>query len=747
MTTVQEEIAEYREEHGLTCLLDDMHIFSNMRKEDFPKFVSQTIKLLSRNSGLRLIFGQDVIQSCFNTDTNTVTIPAPPMFPNKENKKEIEKFVEKLCQWRGVLNHEVGHAQFTLWRAKHKAETNPKLMIYSAEYHKFVDLFENGRMERVACLNYIGMHKDLIKLEKVLGDVIKKTYKEQSAEGKWNDMMYLYYGIRMTINGYEPVIELPEHLKTDWETCMGFVREAWETNDEGENIEIAVKAHEFFKQKEKELGEKADNADKDAEKTKRKISMKREELEKMMEEQEKQDGDDADEDGEKQKVQINDPKAEKSDEEQKQDEKQDDGEEPDLEIDIIDDDEDDESDESESDEGEEESVDESKGNDGENDGDPLESESDSNGEEKEDSDGNESKGGDLKGSNEGNISNEETLKNELESLKKELEQKEAEKEKAELEAGTVEDLKEIDPTEELAKDKKKELKLGRNGPVIPLPLHDYVDIEEVMPVNKSGSTQTNDILNDCLNQLSAMAQTFINKVRSSKHVGTRTYQGRVSTRSLHKYKHSRNIFKTESKRKKKDATVSIVVDCSGSMDGHKMQAARKSALVIGEMMFRANVEFELVGFTIPFYSHYDFSPFTRHANLIHYRFGGSKDWNFRKHGVVEGDMNRGTEDNDDGESLRHFADNLAQSKKERKMMIVLSDGQPSSTAQEGDGITDLKETIEEIRNNNIEVYAIGINTDAEIFYGKENSVRLESDATNVEITQAISTFVGMIGAN
>ena len=740
MTTVTEEVSKYREENGLTSLLDDSYVFANMKPDDFPQFVNQTIQLLSRNSGLHLRFGEDFTSSCFNPKTNTVTIPAPPAMPKGKGKTKasMAEFVKKLCQWRGVLNHEVGHAQFTIWRADSTASEEDK--IYNLDYHKFVDLFENGRMERVACINYAGMHKDLVKLEDVLKNAIQKFHKDASKSGEWNDLNTLFYGIRMAVNGYEPAIAIPEHLTEDWNTCMDLVRESWETNEESESIEIAIKAHEFFKKKEEELGMKADDAQGEADKTKKKIKMKREDLEKMM--QESEEGDQDDDQGEGQKVQINDPKAEQGEDGEPQ---EDDGGEPDLEIDIVEDDE----------EGEEENEDDNEEGDGEGQGEKKEEDKDSeekdgegDGEGDKEEDSEEKEDGEGEGDGEGEDEKEQ-LEKEIAELEKDLKEQEKEAEKAEKEAGKVDDLKDIDPTKEMAKEKntEKTSRYSHSGNVVPLPLHDYVDVVEVVPADKSGSKMTGKILDDCLMKLSAMAQTFINKVRSSKHVGTRTYQGRVSTRSLYKYKHSRNIFKTELKRKKKDAAVSIVIDCSGSMEGYKIEAARKSALVIGEMMNRAKVEFELVGFTVPFREQFNYEPFTRHANLVHYRFGGSKDWNFRKHGVVEGRMARGLEDNDDGESLRHFADNLSKSKKERKMMIVISDGAPSACTQYGNTNEDLNKTIADIRKQNMEIYAIGIDTDAGSYYGKNNSVHLSSSATNVEIVEAISKFVNMIGSD
>jgi len=144
---------------GFKSLLDDSFIFDRLTEKDYPKFVTKTIQLLGANSGLRLIFAEKFTDSCFNQKTKVVSIPAPPAFPRrdkKDNKKSYDTkknaFFTLLSEWRGVLNHEVGHAQFTIWAAE--KEANFENQQYDIKNHKFADLFENGRMERVACEKY-----------------------------------------------------------------------------------------------------------------------------------------------------------------------------------------------------------------------------------------------------------------------------------------------------------------------------------------------------------------------------------------------------------------------------------------------------------------------------------------------------------------------------------------------------------------------------------------------------------------
>ena len=93
-------------------------------------------------------------------------------------------------------------------------------------------------------------------------------------------------------------------------------------------------------------------------------------------------------------------------------------------------------------------------------------------------------------------------------------------------------------------------------------------------------------------------------------------------------------------------------------------------------------------------------------------------------------------DNDDGESLRQFASELAKSKKEQKMMVVISDGEPCSSAQGGNESKDLHTAIAEIRKEKIEIYAIGLDTNVGEFYGEKNSVRISSSCSTEELVNA-----------
>ena len=678
---------------GFTSLLDDSFIFNKLTEKEYPDFVTRTIRILGANSGLRLIFANKLTESKFDSKERVVFIPPPPYFPKKGNKKVMDAFFQDLSEWRGALNHEVGHARFSLWRARKK--DNRELKNYEKKYHEFVDLFENGRMERVVCEEYPGMLPDLQSLEGVLRRAILELQKKDP-----KNFRHLYYAMRMAVNGYPIVIEIPKKLQKDFEKCMEFVQAAQETNSEEETVEIAKEVYKYFKNRKKE-------------------EKKKEKAKKEKREKEERDG--------KDKTETNEEEGEGEDQDGKNEENtEDDTEERGA----------------SSDNGENEEEDNEK------EGDEIDEKEDNekdNEEEREKDDGSGDKG--------------ESAENEQEEEinKKENGQGEETEDKNEddIDIGSAsfntKGIEIIDPLKTFVSEQEfleEHISKGfyyktrkRYEDVIPMPLDDYV--ENINIKSKKNAYETNKILNETIGSICGMAQRFIQKVRASRHVGRRTYQGRLSSRSLHKFRTSKNIFKTENMRKKKGASVMIIVDCSGSMFPFKIKTALQSALVMGEIMNQAKVEFEVIGFTTSTKTA-NFKAFTRTNYLKHFRFGSNKDWNNCKYKLVEANEHIQMRDNDDGESLRQFASEIAKSKKERKMMIVISDGEPSSCAQRGDEKKDLHRAIKEIRESGTDIYAVGLSTNVERFYGKENSVNISARCSTEDLVLAMSKFINLI---
>ena len=259
---------------GFTSLLDDTYLFQTMKKKNYPQFVTKTIRLLGNNSGLKLIFAKSAEHACFNPKTKVVKIPPPPGFPNDTTTKSMEEFKHELDRWRGILNHEVGHAMFTLWQSEKIKEINPEKKLYPYKHHMFNDLFENGRMERVACDHFPGMLRDFQKLEGFLGEVIKKMHDTNPA-----NFNHIYYALRMVVNGYEPAVNIPDNLREDWDIVREMAKKAWNTNNEEETYKIARNVEEYLKARYEEEKEKKKEAEKKEKELKEELEKLKEELE------------------------------------------------------------------------------------------------------------------------------------------------------------------------------------------------------------------------------------------------------------------------------------------------------------------------------------------------------------------------------------------------------------------------------------------------------------------------------------
>lgn len=124
-----------------------------------------------------------------------------------------------------------------------------------------------------------------------------------------------------------------------------------------------------------------------------------------------------------------------------------------------------------------------------------------------------------------------------------------------------------------------------------------------------------------------------------------------------------------------DSAVSLLVDSSGSMSGSAYQSACASALMLAEALQGIKVNVEIAGFT-------EFGSGPQH--LIHdiwLPFGQR----YVRENVLDkmGKMSNCLSNNVDGENVLYAYHRLRQQKETRKILIVLSDGQPAGSGPEG----------------------------------------------------------------
>ena len=232
----------------------------------------------------------------------------------------------------------------------------------------------------------------------------------------------------------------------------------------------------------------------------------------------------------------------------------------------------------------------------------------------------------------------------------------------------------------------------------------------------------------------AMTHTGLaNKVRKLLQVKTQTLtvngqkKGKLATRSMHRVAmkgvgaYRERVFKKKVQQYDLDTAVSVVVDFSGSMGGNKMTHAIASAVMLNESISKIGVPVEVVGFT------------DRGASCMSiFKEFDKKITNTE----LKDNMAKGTNmmsGNADGEAILWSYNRLTKQKSKRKLMIVLSDGQPACGRHNCADFT--HEVIKNIeKEKRAEIYGIGIQSDSvKHFYSHHTVIRNTSELEDAVI--------------
>ncbi|ANB75953.1 cobalamin biosynthesis protein CobT [Paraburkholderia phytofirmans OLGA172] len=188
----------------------------------------------------------------------------------------------------------------------------------------------------------------------------------------------------------------------------------------------------------------------------------------------------------------------------------------------------------------------------------------------------------------------------------------------------------------------------------------------------------------------------------------------------------RTPFRTQRAAKGRDVAVTLLIDRSGSMAGRKIELARLCATALCDALTQLSFDCEVLGYcsleSAPMKQLYErqlaagtdlrrYNRFMERLDLKVYKRFGATDLS----GIARIDCGH---ENPDGEALAWAATRLADHQAERRILIVFSDGYPST----GDGDPqvlrhDLRERVAAILKRGIELVGIGVLTDAvEDFY-------------------------------
>lgn len=186
--------------------------------------------------------------------------------------------------------------------------------------------------------------------------------------------------------------------------------------------------------------------------------------------------------------------------------------------------------------------------------------------------------------------------------------------------------------------------------------------------------------------------------------------------------------------------VYIMIDASGSMSC-RMETARRTALLLGDVLSQLQVPFAAATHTaLGGYTEIDpalHNVYARFAGSLHIQVIKSYTEAWR-HAALRISKVYPEDYNYDGEALRYAARQLQARREPRKILFMLSDGQPScgSFESRSDHHTHLHNSVRDITASGIEVIGVAIQaTEVKEFYPKTLEVENIEDLPKIVATQ------------
>jgi cobalamin biosynthesis protein CobT len=193
-------------------------------------------------------------------------------------------------------------------------------------------------------------------------------------------------------------------------------------------------------------------------------------------------------------------------------------------------------------------------------------------------------------------------------------------------------------------------------------------------------------------------------------------QARLSRIVLKTPGFSERVFKNKINSTVLNAAVTVLIDMSGSMAGDKVLYAGQAAVLLNNVFQVLQVPLEILGFTDTYVGRcppvmYVYKPFIQpklsESELV------------KNIGASSASMLG----NPDGESILWAYDRLLKRREKKRLLIVMSDGQPAAS-RGNSGLSELTlKIIEEIeQQKKVEIYGLGLCSDAVNDFYKDNSV-------------------------
>jgi cobalamin biosynthesis protein CobT len=248
-----------------------------------------------------------------------------------------------------------------------------------------------------------------------------------------------------------------------------------------------------------------------------------------------------------------------------------------------------------------------------------------------------------------------------------------------------------------------------------------------------------DMVQPQIGAMKAKLLTLFRVRAESHHVGDQE-RGAIDTASLYSLRlGNKRVFSTRTKADELSTAVSIVIDLSGSMgDGGKIECATQMAIALGETLAALNMPFEIIGFHNPGAG--SVSPSAGFARYFPFEFNVYKSFNesYRATRARLGSIRPG-EQNVDGEAVLLCAQRLYERPEARKLMFVLSDGEPAGGCDHTAAVKHLKDVVAMVANSGIEVFGIGAMAGHVSRFYPNNIVVKDISALAVEVYKLVRT--------
>lgn len=255
----------------------------------------------------------------------------------------------------------------------------------------------------------------------------------------------------------------------------------------------------------------------------------------------------------------------------------------------------------------------------------------------------------------------------------------------------------------------------------------YTTDDDVVAHGKLGKLDTVQKIDEKTKEMTSVIQKNLERVMAANSLVVWTgghRKGKLHGASLSRiFTGDNRVFRQKNEARSKDVAVSLVVDCSGSMriDG-RIKSAVYSAYAFCSVLTNMGIACEVLGFTtVGSHQTWDYSRWAGLYIPIFKSFNDRWDTQAKRRLAKPYDDASWLFNNVDGESVQIAANRLLARPEKKKIMIVLSDGEPAADGLDRDLHEHLKETVAELEKY-MKIIGIGIDSSSVSDYYKSHVV-------------------------